>query len=443
MSTLHNVFILVLLLSTATTADAQLESPHSDSLFYYQIGGGRHISIPPSLTITTIDLSLLASASSLNCGEFDPVTSIESSLNQLANGADQYMTALEAAASAAIANLPGYILQKANPGLYDLFQNALLRGQEAFSLATKSCERMQYEISQGINPYAEWVTLSRGDAWKYSIGIGEKNIHEAESSINTAPEKGLVWVGGINRGGVGQEPITVLSDIANAGLNLLSNRPAESTDNLPASAPLSQHFSSPNEVHKWIVEVLGEVQISVCDGCSNGAIAGKGLLPKIEAETEKILAQLKGLVIGNLKPTRTHLHAVSAPAITVTLQLINAIRNQEPTERAIILSKVAQEIAEARIMEQAMIMRRLILSGTKEANVAAIHMATDEADKALSELDNEIKNIIFEKNIRNEFVADTAIKILLKDNAMRTSSINTPQLRPKDKKSLKQGSIPR
>ena len=138
-------------------------APNDDSLFYYKIGGGRDIAIPPSLNITTIDLSLNASASALSCSGFDPLVAIESSLDNLRNGVDNAVNALELAASAAIANLPGYILQKANPGLYDLFQNALLRANEAFSLATKSCERIQYEIANGTNPYAEWVTVSWGD----------------------------------------------------------------------------------------------------------------------------------------------------------------------------------------------------------------------------------------------------------------------------------------
>ena len=37
---------------------------------------------------------------------------------------------LTAAASAAIASLPALILQRANPGLYDLFQNALLQAED-------------------------------------------------------------------------------------------------------------------------------------------------------------------------------------------------------------------------------------------------------------------------------------------------------------------------
>jgi hypothetical protein len=92
-------------------------------------------------------------------------------------------------------------------------------------------------------------------------------------------------------------------------------------------------------------------------------------------------------------------------------------------------------------MEQSMIVRRLMLSGLKEGNVSAIHMATEAVDRALSELDGEIKNVIFEKNVRNEFVADTAVQILLKDNAMRTSSMSTPQLRPRDDRPLEQGAV--
>lgn len=155
------------------------DAPSNDSLFYYKIGGGRDIAIPPSMNITTIDLSLNGQASALSCSGFDPMVAIESSLDNLRNGVDNAVNAIELAATAAIANLPGYILQKANPGLYDLFQNALLRANESFSLATKSCERIQYEIANNTNPFDEWVAVSWGDSWKRSVGIGGANIYDA------------------------------------------------------------------------------------------------------------------------------------------------------------------------------------------------------------------------------------------------------------------------
>ena len=417
------------------------EAPNDDSLFYYKIGGGRDIAIPPSLNITTIDFSLNGQASALSCSGFDPMVAIESSMDNIKNGLDNAVNAIELAAAAAIANLPGYILQKANPGLYDLFQNALLRANEAFSLATKSCERIQYEISQNVNPYDEWITMSWGDSWKQSVGVGGANIHEAVEDAKDAPEDGIEWVGGIRQGGANQPPIHVLSDVASAGLNILSQRSPETQSDLPSSAPLYRHFTGPNEVDEWINEVLGEIEVGLCETCSRGARPGKGLMPHIEQTTEDIIPLLVSLVAGATQPTREHLEDVEAPGIAITLQVVLAIRNLPPQEQSILINKFSQEIAEARVMEEAMIIRRLLLAGRKEGYVAANKIAQNEITLALDELDSEIRNVIFEKDSRNQFVTSTVIELLLRDNATRQSSVNTPAAVSSDSRPIKNGGV--
>lgn len=417
------------------------EAPSDDSLFYYKIGGGRDIAIPPSLNITTIDLSLSGQASALSCSGFDPMVAIESSLDNLRNGVDNAVNAIELAATAAIANLPGYILQKANPGLYDLFQNALLRANESFSLATKSCERIQYEIANNTNPFDEWITVSWGDSWKRSVGIGGANIHDAVDDAEDAPNEGIEWVGGLRAGGVNQPPIRVLSDVAKAGLNILSQRPPETSSNLPGSAPLAQHFAGPNAVDRWINNVLGEIEVGLCDSCTKGTRPGKGLIPYIEETTDDIVQLLVDLVSGSTQPTRVNLEQVEAPGIAVTLQVILAIRNQSPDEISIVINKLGQEIAEARVMEEAMIIRRLLLAGRKEGYVAANEIAQQEVIQALDELESEISNVIFEKDARDKFVTSTVVELLLRDNAIRQSSVNTPATVPTDPRPLKNGGV--
>lgn len=417
------------------------EAPSDDSLFYYKIGGGRDITIPPSLNITTIDLSLSGQASALSCSGFDPMVAIESSLENLRNGVDNAVNAIELAATAAIANLPGYILQKANPGLYDLFQNALLRANESFSLATKSCERIQYEIANNTNPFDEWITVSWGDSWKRSVGIGGANIHDAVDDAEDAPNEGIEWVGGLRAGGVNQPPIRVLSDVAKAGLNILSQRPPETSSNLPGSAPLAQHFAGPNAVDRWINNVLGEIEVGLCDSCTKGTRPGKGLIPYIEETTDDIVQLLVDLVSGSTQPTRVNLEQVEAPGIAVTLQVILAIRNQSPDEISIVINKLGQEIAEARVMEEAMIIRRLLLAGRKEGYVAANEIAQQEVIQALDELESEISNVIFEKDARDKFVTSTVVELLLRDNAIRQSSVNTPATVPTDPRPLKNGGV--
>lgn len=436
----RQIIILVVSFITCHSLIAA-EAPSDDSLFYYKIGGGRDIAIPPSLNITTIDLSLSGQASALSCSGFDPMVAIESSLDNLRNGVDNAVNAIELAATAAIANLPGYILQKANPGLYDLFQNALLRANESFSLATKSCERIQYEIANNTNPFDEWITVSWGDSWKRSVGIGGANIHDAVDDAEDAPNEGIEWVGGLRAGGVNQPPIRVLSDVAKAGLNILSQRPPETSSNLPGSAPLAQHFAGPNAVDRWINNVLGEIEVGLCDSCTKGTRPGKGLIPYIEETTDDIVQLLVDLVSGSTQPTRVNLEQVEAPGIAVTLQVILAIRNQSPDEISIVINKLGQEIAEARVMEEAMIIRRLLLAGRKEGYVAANEIAQQEVIQALDELESEISNVIFEKDARDKFVTSTVVELLLRDNAIRQSSVNTPATVPTDPRPLKNGGV--
>ena len=419
-----------------------LEAPSEDSLFYYKIGGGRDIAIPPRLNITTIDFSLLGQASALSCSGFDPMVAIESSLENLKDGVDDAINAIELAASAAIANLPGYILQKANPGLYDLFQNALLRANEAFSIATKSCERIQYEIANNTNPYHEWISISWGDSWKRSVGVGGANIHDAVEDAEDAPDDGIEWIGGIRRGGVGQPPIRVLSDVARAGLNILSERPPQASSDLPNNAPLAQHFPGPNAVDVWVNNVLGDVEVGLCDSCNKGARSGKGLIPYIEQTTEDIVGLLVALVTGATQPTRVNLEEVEAPGIAITLQVILAIRNQSLDEIPIVINKLSQEIAEARVMEEAMIVRRLLLAGRKEGHVSANRIAQREVAQVLEELESEISNVIFEKDARDKFVTSTVVELLLRDNAIRQSSVNTPASVPNDRNPLEDGGVP-
>ncbi len=435
------ILVLLGLLFLALPLLALTESPREDSLLYYKIGGGRHISIPPSMTITTIDLSLTGSYSGLNCGAFDPIVSIKSSLDNLKDGVDDAINAIEAAAGAAIANLPGYILQKANPGLYDLFQNGLLRAQESFSLATKSCERMEYEIANNINPYAEWITLSRGDAWKTSVGLGERNIHKAVDEAKTAHNQGFTWIGGLNRGGDNQPAARILSDVATAGLNILSQRPPETQTNLPSNAPLRQHFEGPKAVREWVTDILGDLVIGTCDTCVNGSQAGKGLIPAIEDEAEAVKALLTDLVRENTRPSRTNLEQVAAPGIAITLQVITAIQNLSPAERDIVIDKLAQEIAETRLMEAAMIVRRLLLVGSKEGHVSSKAMAKNEVNRALEELNHEIDNVIFEKKVRREWVTHTLVEVLLKDQALRQAAANAAAAPPTDDQPLQQGGV--
>ena len=112
-----------------------------------------------------------------------------------------------------------------------------------------------------------------------------------------------------------------------------------------------------------------------------------------------------------------------------------------PDERSIVLNKLAQDIAETRVMEEAMIVRRLLLAGRKEGFVASNNIAQIEVDRALQELASEIDNVIFEKQARSQFVTNTIIELLQRDHAMRQSSVNTPASIESDPRPLRNGGV--
>ena len=171
-----------------------------------------------------------------SCGKFDPVLAVTNTLNDIAGGVDAMMNAMTAAATAAIAALPALILQRANPGLYDLFQNALLKAEATMQLATKSCEQMEAEIAQGKNPYADLITLSKGNDWKLQMGIGGNDAVTAKEAVeNSNGDSGIPWVGG-QAGGVGQSVLEFTGDIVKAGYNINMNRPIAAAGPVPPAS---------------------------------------------------------------------------------------------------------------------------------------------------------------------------------------------------------------
>jgi integrating conjugative element protein (TIGR03755 family) len=165
--------VLAVALGLPLAAGAQLPSSPDSSWLYYEIGGGQAYTRAPNPTQTSVTIGAGAELGlGYSCGAFDPVMSVTNQLNQLRDGIDALSNQMVAAANAAIAALPAYILQRANPGLYDLFQNALLRAEESFQLATKTCEQMEAEIARGHDPWHEWVVLSKGHSWRRAMGTG-------------------------------------------------------------------------------------------------------------------------------------------------------------------------------------------------------------------------------------------------------------------------------
>jgi integrating conjugative element protein (TIGR03755 family) len=420
------------------------QAPTEDGLWYYEIGGAEPVSVPANPSVVSVTLGGSAQLGlGYSCGKFDPVAAVTNTLNDIGAGVDNMMNAMTAAATSAIAALPALILQRANPGLYDLFQNALLKAEETMQLATKSCEQMEAEIAQGKNPYADLITLSKGNDWKVQMGVGGNDAVTAKTTVESSNgNNGVPWIGG-QAGGSGQPVLEFTGDIVEAGYNINMNRPVTDPSPVPAasSTRLSEVWPSPADARDWTVEVVGENIVTTCDTCRKDSIPGTGLLPKLYQESAAVTTDLQNLVSGATPLTLTNLDKITAPGVAITRQVIEAIREMPASEQSLIMGRLVSEISTARTVEKALFARRLLLSGRQVPEVYATEVAREHADNSIVELDKEIENLLFETRVRKEVVSDTVATLLERAAARRQSSLTVPEVPTLDPNPLRDGRV--
>jgi integrating conjugative element protein (TIGR03755 family) len=430
------------LMALAIHAAAEPVVPGDRSILYYKIGGGEPVSRPANPSTTTLKIGLGGTARlSYSCGRFDAGITIEN----LMNGFSKLGTAISGAVKAGIAALPMYIFQRASPGLYELFQTYQKKAETEWNISLKTCEEMEAQIKQGGDPYAEWLSMAKGEHWK-DESKSTQDAAEAKRRVETdGGTKGLTWIGGARKGGRNQDAIEVIRDITQAGYNVTLNRPpaAPATAAYPPTTKLAAAFPTPKVAADWAVSVIGDRQISLCDevGCqAKSATPGSGLLPKYEAERPTAEKQLDTVVNSTAAPTYADLEKASAPGVAITRELVEALRGMRPTDRRIVLGRLAMEVAQARIVDKALMVRNVMLTGGGVPE-AGWEPAQKELRERVDQLNRHMDDLLFETRMRREVVSTTARDVLEAFRAERVQSTSTRQQDGTDQRPMENGRV--
>ncbi len=430
------IYLLLMLVSTQWAQAAPQLFPTKGEL-YYEIGGASSITLPANYRAgrfsypASVEVGL-----GYSCGNFDPTLGVANILNSIGNIGNDLVNGVVGAVTAAIGSLPALILQRINPGLYDLFQNGKIRAEAIISLANESCEEMERQVANGENPYKDWVELSKSYDWK--LEMGTSGWQSATSDVSQAKEKvetdngknGIPWIGGTKAGGENQPAIHVPRDVIRAGYNMELNR--WTSLSTPAGSPPAtisrqeELWRTPQDAEQWSVDVLGDVYLYTYSGHPTESEPGHGLILKIDNQRRDIQRKLTDLVHRRTPMTQASLEAVSAPGVMLNTDVVSALQLTPNPERAALINKLASESAMARVLEKAVLIRRLLLSGMREPNVAN-SPAPKHILETLSILDQEIENVLFEKRIRTELVSETA-SLLLKLQAKKANRSRQAQL---------------
>jgi len=202
-------------------------------------------------------------------------------------------------------------------------------------------------------------------------------------------------------------------------------------------------WPSSKDAVEWARDVLGDVIVRTCEDCPPAGIPGTGLLPGAERTREAIEESLTALVEETQAPTQENLEQVSAPGmgVGVNVELIRAIQDLTPDERALITAKLAGESAQAQVLEKTLLLRRLVLAGRQVPEIAASGPGRAEIDRKLSELDQEIENLLFETKVRRAVMSDTAVRLLAEVRARRGESLGIPRPPLRDPSPLQGGAV--
>lgn len=413
---IRNLFTpaVVLLLSLPVTSYAV------DDEFYYILGGGEPVTRAASNRSATLVLGgAIEWNTDLMCGNFDMSLSVEEQLRGIKGSFSNLMDSVISAATGAVASLPALVLQKVNPALYDLLQNGILQASEEFHLAQTSCEEIVGVMDDVISNNS-WESVSKGGFWSGQSSAGAEILSTRTEADRDGIDAGVVWVEGAMRGGRGQPPIEIVESTAMAGYNqLLRRNPANTTSmaSTCADAPICEQWDNPQAFADWLIDVVGEKKIRTCEGCDKiDTKAGMGLPHQLDIEADQIETDLQFLVTSGLAPTAAELEDVSGgPGMLVSRRVVEALREENDHERDILISRLAGEMALSRTMERAMIARRALLSGMKEPNIANLTIAQDELKPFLSDLEQEIENLLFEMQVRDRVASNTAAQLLMRN----------------------------
>ena len=409
--------IAVAMLCMATISPLAMAAPgDANGRLYYEIGGGAAFSPPASYRSTNIGGGIKLQAG-YACGKFDLQKNLENLFNQYKNAADSVMDIVVYAAESAIAELPMYVLQQVNPNLAHLFENAMAYYQELIRISVRSCQEMEKMRRRGDNPYDDWINIARANSWSEQADAGA-DVTEAEQNVYTSGGKyGVVWKDGEMRGGEGQDPIKVIGDTIAAGYEILSSgasTPSAPPGGAPALPALEAAFGGADAAVQWGVDVLGEMEMRTSNEEAPSQTPGLGLAPKVEEAYQEIQDTLTAIVNDE---TENELSddaraILSAPGVAITQELIDALRALPASTQSVAVQRLAQEAAGAKVVEQALLLRRLLLSGTREPHIGGSPAWDQVRNYVIPELDQEIDSLTFENRVRQDMVSHTAQAVL-------------------------------
>ncbi len=405
------IFAAALLLAHPTSASAQYVE--SEEL-YYRIGGA----IPVSAPVTMEPVNFAGGRfDGFSCGAFNPKLDVSSMLRRLTGTSTGFasLADLGSIPTGITSALPGNILCRAQPVLCQLTQHYSVRSEDAWRHSVNACD-----LIFGSQPSTAWQRHAKSEEWQRQFRRGA-SATQAHRQVEETDDPCITWVGGQLAGCPGKPPLRPVRDTVSAGWCVVNGQPVECTST-SRSTRASETWKTPEEAADWVADVVGDVGIQ-----SSGTpptTTAIGLQPKIEEEKNRILETLQEIygTAPRFAITQHQQDVMFHPAGNIQPNVVRALYDFDGGGIGLYADRVATEAATARVIDQALLAHRLLLTGQSEPNIATTDPAKDEIKTSIDRLEKEIDRLAWEFQIRRAIVADTSLELMRAHRIMQSPS---------------------
>ena len=169
---------------------------HGDAAVY-ELGGAVPIKAFQGFSGRAVEARLrFGWTGDLQCGSFDIAASIADQLGSAESAARQMMGNIVSSAQGVVASLPGLVLQRLNPSLYDMLTGMMAEAGIGFRMARANCERT-VDAMRDRTAAGGWRALADGEFWKRQLGANAEPTAAARAAgANAGGDAGATWIGG-------------------------------------------------------------------------------------------------------------------------------------------------------------------------------------------------------------------------------------------------------
>lgn len=404
-----------LLIIAQSAVGADIVRPTGDGAWYYAIGGGDPMMYYNQSNKTTLNLSAGAEWGLLRGCSFDPRFGIAETFSGIKHNVYGMTEDVMGAATAVFSAWGLSKIQENWPGLYDTLTKGLKDAKESYTLSLKTCRDAKADLRAGRDPVEGWIAVTRKSSWDKASRDGANPVEAEQTIEDSSGNNGVTFAGGVKKGGLGQPPIRVVADTVSAGYDhsVGSLAPA-GPDDITGDTNITRVFPTAASASAWATAVVGEREVRTCVSCDKlKTKIGQGLRFQYRKEREIVDADLRSLMKQplNYKMSAAELNKLSVPGMGVVINdlTIQNLKRAPLDEQMILTNKLAGEIALARAMEKALIVRDLLNAGAQEPNISSVgESAEREIEYSRKRLQSEMDSILFETDVRQKVITNAA-----------------------------------